>query len=300
MNADPVSAPGAGPFPSFSIKIDDDCVDHIKISPASPSVTVGGSVQLTAQALDEHDSPVTIPVNYLWTSSDSALATVDENSGNVNGIAAGTATIEVQETNSTKTASADINVSGATEFKPAFSQPPEVTALVTSVNTICNYGKYYAVGSPAAVAYPSSPDTYLYALSEQPGYSYDRVFTCLDCKAGKWAFTGTASVSGTLTGTSTSPAGSWNATVTVGGGQIVEAVHTQTQDRDVTSDDTMTSTYDIQSGVQTFEWVGTIEVNDPNQPGCGPNGTSGPHSSTAQYSFSATYNYPVTPTDVAP
>src|SRR5437773_2354613 len=66
-------------------------VASVTVSPAAPSVTVGGTVQLAATPLDASGTPLSGRV-VTWATSSAAVATVGS-SGLVTGMAAGTATI---------------------------------------------------------------------------------------------------------------------------------------------------------------------------------------------------------------
>jgi acid phosphatase type 7 len=66
-------------------------VIRVVVSPASASTAIGGTVRLTAQALDKRNEPVA-DVTFSWSSSAPGVATVSS-SGLVSGTSAGTATI---------------------------------------------------------------------------------------------------------------------------------------------------------------------------------------------------------------
>jgi uncharacterized protein YjdB/6-phosphogluconolactonase (cycloisomerase 2 family) len=68
-------------------------LDHISLSPTTPSVALGRTLQFTAVGImtDNNTKPLTSPV---WTSSDTLIATID-NTGLVTAKSQGTTTIEV-------------------------------------------------------------------------------------------------------------------------------------------------------------------------------------------------------------
>ncbi|HVB32087.1 MAG TPA: Ig-like domain-containing protein [Gemmatimonadaceae bacterium] len=66
-------------------------VSSVVLAPASPTVAVGQTVQLTATALDAHGGAIA-GLHVTWGSSDPAVATVDQH-GLVMGIAGGNSKI---------------------------------------------------------------------------------------------------------------------------------------------------------------------------------------------------------------
>lgn len=95
---------GANAVPNTSI-------DHVTITPATPSVSVGQTVQLTAKAYDSANNVITTPLSeFSWSSANTAIATVNS-SGLVMGVASGSATITVTHMPTGKIASATVDVS---------------------------------------------------------------------------------------------------------------------------------------------------------------------------------------------
>ena len=90
-----------------------DPVDHtvasVEISPANPSVAVGGTTTLDAVARDAAGATVT-GTTFRWSSAAPGVARVDETTGIVTGVAAGTAGISA--TGGGKTGSTTVTVSG--------------------------------------------------------------------------------------------------------------------------------------------------------------------------------------------
>lgn len=80
-------------------------VASVTVSPASVSIIVGNQPLFTAQAYDPGGKPVTVP--FVWTSSNTAVATVDAN-GRVTGKAAGSATISATAQGVTGTATVTV------------------------------------------------------------------------------------------------------------------------------------------------------------------------------------------------
>jgi hypothetical protein len=94
-------------------------VATIAVSPASASVLKGATVQLAATTKDATGQVITSPVT--WSTSSAAVATVSS-SGQVSGIAAGTATIKA--TSGGKTASAAVTVTvSSTVHKGWYAAP---------------------------------------------------------------------------------------------------------------------------------------------------------------------------------
>jgi hypothetical protein len=88
-------------------------IDHIDVTPFSPSVAVGQTVQLVAAAKDASGNTIPVPsTNFTWSSVNPALATVDT-TGLVRGVAAGTTQINVTESSSGKSANVVVTVIGA-------------------------------------------------------------------------------------------------------------------------------------------------------------------------------------------
>src|SRR5207245_4678887 len=73
-------------------------IDHLEITPANPSILAGASVQLAMSAKDASGAIVlTSPSKVSWSSGSTGFATVDAGTGNVAGVAAGSAQITVTE-----------------------------------------------------------------------------------------------------------------------------------------------------------------------------------------------------------
>ena len=88
-------------------------ITGISVTPAAFSVAVGSAATLTAAPVDVTGATVLAPSTLSWASSAPSIATVDS-SGNVTGVAAGTATITVSESESGKSASVTCTVSAIT------------------------------------------------------------------------------------------------------------------------------------------------------------------------------------------
>lgn len=84
-------------------------VKSVEVTLATTSVAVGGTVKATATVKDESDKTVS-DATITWKSSDTSIATVDEN-GTVIGVAAGKATITA--TCDGKSGTAEVTVTAA-------------------------------------------------------------------------------------------------------------------------------------------------------------------------------------------
>jgi plastocyanin len=103
----------------------------VRITPASPGVTVGGTAQLTATPLDQAGQAMAGLPAATWTTSDAARATVSA-TGLVTGVAAGTAAITARVTHGGVTREAAVTVTvGSTTTPP----PPPTTPSVATVTT---------------------------------------------------------------------------------------------------------------------------------------------------------------------
>ena len=108
----------------------------VVVSPASPSVAVGATVQLTATGLDQGGRAMTGLSAAQWTSADATKATVSA-SGVVTGVAAGTVGITARVTQGSTTREATVNVTvGGTGTGPT----PPLTATVTTPGSSFNPG----------------------------------------------------------------------------------------------------------------------------------------------------------------
>ncbi|HEX6036724.1 Ig-like domain-containing protein [Longimicrobium sp.] len=106
----------------------------VRITPASPAVSVGSTVQLTATPLDQAGQPMTGVPAANWTTSDAARATVGA-TGTVTGVAAGTAAITARITHGgvTREAAVTLTVGGTTPPPPPPGAP--LAATVTTPGT---------------------------------------------------------------------------------------------------------------------------------------------------------------------
>jgi plastocyanin len=99
----------------------------VVVSPAGPSVAVGGTVQLTATALDQAGRPMTGVPAAQWSTADATKATVGA-TGLVTGVAAGTPGITARITHGGVTREATVNVTvGATTTPPTNPSTATVT-----------------------------------------------------------------------------------------------------------------------------------------------------------------------------
>jgi len=101
-----ITASSEGQMASAAITVSGAAVASVTVSPATASLQVGGSVQLSATTRDANNNVLTGRV-VTWGSSNTAISTVSA-SGLVTAVAAGTATITA--TSETKTGTATITV----------------------------------------------------------------------------------------------------------------------------------------------------------------------------------------------
>jgi plastocyanin len=111
----------------------------VVVSPPSPTVAVGATVQLTATPLDQGGRTMTGLAAAQWTSADATKATVSA-SGVVTGVAAGTVAITARVAQGATTREATVNVTVGTTTGPP-TEPPLAATVTTPGETF----------SPAAV-----------------------------------------------------------------------------------------------------------------------------------------------------
>jgi hypothetical protein len=88
-------------------------IDHLEITPATPTVTVGETIPLNVAARNATGEIVlTHPTTIAWSSGNEAVVTVTSN-GTVQGVSPGTAIIHVTEQESGKSAEVSVTVSPA-------------------------------------------------------------------------------------------------------------------------------------------------------------------------------------------
>ena len=140
-------------------------VSGITLGPANPTVTVGGTVQLTAAVAPDNASNKTLN----WSSGDKKLATVDAASGLVTGVAAGTVDI---------TASAKDGSSVTNKISVTVSAPAPTIGKLTVAATAADGGQTIAV-TPAA----ESGHMFRYKITEAnavPVVAYDEACISAD------------------------------------------------------------------------------------------------------------------------
>jgi plastocyanin len=106
----------------------------VQVSPASPAVAAGGTVQLTATPLDQQGRAIAGLPAATWTASDATRATVSA-AGVVSGVAAGTATVTARITHAgvAREAAVTVTVGGTAPPPPPPTAP--TTATVTTPGT---------------------------------------------------------------------------------------------------------------------------------------------------------------------
>jgi plastocyanin len=105
----------------------------VRVTPASPGVAVGATVQLTATPVDQLGRAMSGLPAATWTTSDVTKATVSA-TGVVTGVAAGTATVTARVTQGSVTREAAATVTVGTTTTPPTPTPPTApsTATVTT------------------------------------------------------------------------------------------------------------------------------------------------------------------------
>ncbi len=100
-----------------SADVDDQRVVVITVTPPSPTISVGSTVQLAAEARDVN-SDVVSGATFVWSSFNESVATVDSN-GLVTGVAAGEAIVDARIPGVAVTAgSASVSVVAAAAAPP--------------------------------------------------------------------------------------------------------------------------------------------------------------------------------------
>jgi hypothetical protein len=119
-------------------------IDHLTISPASPTTTVGGTVSLSLAAVDVNSNIVlTAPSKITWTSSAPAVATVDA-TGKVSGVALGTAAITATDTESGKTVTVTVTVGTSTNPTPTPTPVADACShLSGTAQVVCYANAFY-------------------------------------------------------------------------------------------------------------------------------------------------------------
>lgn len=117
----------------------------VVITPASPSVAVGATVQLTATGLDQGGRTMTGLAAAQWSSADATKATVSA-SGVVTGVAAGTVGITARITQGATTREATVNVTVGTTTNPPPPGNPVSATVTTPGNSFSPASVTIAVG----------------------------------------------------------------------------------------------------------------------------------------------------------
>ena len=135
-------------------------IDHIEVTPASPTVSVANTVTLTATPKDLNNNSVPVPAaNFTWSSDTLSVATVDPGSGIVTGVAPGTATISVAEKTSGKTGSVAITVQVAGLIIVHGGGTPLINFDVTlSLGPTVLFSNAYSIGPRTSIAIPIDSD----------------------------------------------------------------------------------------------------------------------------------------------
>ncbi len=125
-------------------------IDHLVISPTTPTATVGATTTLALSALDASGNIVLLSSSAItWTSATTSVATVSS-AGVVTGVAAGTSVITATDSESGKTVSVTVTVSAASssasivDLSNAYINSLSSTqqALTVVANTAANAAKW--------------------------------------------------------------------------------------------------------------------------------------------------------------
>lgn len=136
----------AGENTTFSLTMN-STIDRIEISPNPASVSVGGTVTLTATAKDATGAVVLLSASKgQWTTTNEAIARIDSQ-GRLTGVAAGSTQARYTDTESGKSAESAVIVRGNAEV--AFRQT--VSYTVPAANDIVAAGDLDGDGAPDVV-----------------------------------------------------------------------------------------------------------------------------------------------------
>ena len=139
-------------------------IDHLSITPDSPSIAVGATTPLSATAYDvASDMVLTTASKVQWSSSDPTIVTVDPNSGMVTGVAVGSATLTVTDSESGKTGITTITITASGGGTAAY--------------TITDLGQFRAAavndnGQVAGFEYTGKPIVYQVVLYQNGGITH--------------------------------------------------------------------------------------------------------------------------------
>ncbi len=166
-------------------------IDHLAFTPATPSVAVGAATPLSVAALDAaSDMVLTTATKLQWASSDTTLATVD-GTGTVTGIAVGTPTISVTDSESGKSASVPLSVvkSVVDHITVIISGPDPAVHLQLVATAYDALGNVIAT-APSQFAWSSSDDSIVTVdangVTSEPGQiGQSAVITATDSVSGK-------------------------------------------------------------------------------------------------------------------
>ncbi|MBI3888291.1 Ig-like domain-containing protein [Candidatus Nomurabacteria bacterium] len=174
----------------------------VNVTPATPSVDVGGTLPVVAAPLNQDGKPF-VGATTTFASSDTAVATVD-NTGMVTGVADGTSTI-------TATAvSGDVTVTGTTVVTVG---PATVTPVLTSVTVTPATPSVAVGGTTQLTAAPLDETGAAFVGATTTFASSDTTIATVD--AGTGMVTGVAAGTATITATSVSGTTTVSDTATV-------------------------------------------------------------------------------------
>jgi uncharacterized protein YjdB len=117
-----ISARAGGQQGTASLTINFPPIATIEVTPASATITIGGTKQFTARAFDASHNEIT-GVTFTWTSTDEAVATVDQN-GLATAVGLGTTTITASAQGKSDTATLNV-VAPSVVINEALADPPD-------------------------------------------------------------------------------------------------------------------------------------------------------------------------------
>ncbi|VVB96927.1 Bacterial Ig-like domain (group 2) [uncultured archaeon] len=173
----------------------------ITVTPATASLTAGGSQTFTAAGFDQSGAPIAISPAVVWSSSDIAVGTIDETTGAFNALAAGTTTITAKNgTSGTVSGTATVTVTAASlPVLTTITVTPARASLAIGGSQTFSAAGFDQSGAPIAISPAvvwSSSNPAVGTIDATTG-----LFNAL--AAGRTTITAKNGTSGTVSGTAT-------------------------------------------------------------------------------------------------